>query len=348
MAFKRDQRLSLDQSRRITKSRTLGQGAGQSVYLDDGALMALIGMLERDICRSAVLKTLPDIHRGAHAYYDTPIEDFLRPDQGDFIAVYLEAVQKIPDFETLFECLCEIHKRRVKYHRIKSSQPLPEIEQISPRAILEFGMIDAEAQRSWLIWRKWLYDLDNRAAQETGYLFEPIMARALGGEPYDAKTSPIRREGDDGKGRQVDCINGRLAYEFKVRLTDAPSGRGRINEEMSFASDCQASGFIPVLLVLQNDASHGRVEHICDAYRAQGGAAYVGEEAWAYLQEQAGEAMTRFIDGYIRRVLEDVSRVEHELMDLTLQARGDEINISLTGTTQGVSMPIIRQCPLGR
>jgi hypothetical protein len=32
---------------------------------------------------------------------------------------------------------------------------------------------------------EWLYDIDNRSAQETGYLFEPILAAAIGGIPYE-------------------------------------------------------------------------------------------------------------------------------------------------------------------
>ena len=77
--------------------------------------------------------------------------------------------------------------------------------QVSPRALVEYGGLQPDALASWLTWRKWFYDLDNRAAQETGYLFEPILAAALGGEAKGAKNSPIKRTDDASKGRQVDC-----------------------------------------------------------------------------------------------------------------------------------------------
>ena len=43
---------------------------------------------------------------------------------------------------------------------------------------------------SWLVWRKWIFDVDNRAAQETGYLFEPVLTSCLGGEAVGSKTRP--------------------------------------------------------------------------------------------------------------------------------------------------------------
>lgn len=58
-------------------------------------------------------------------------------------------------------------------------------------------------------------------------LFEPILAAALGGVPFPAKKSPVKRAEDPTKGRQVDCVVDRDAYEFKIRVTIAASGQGR-------------------------------------------------------------------------------------------------------------------------
>jgi hypothetical protein len=95
-----------------------------------------------------------------------------------------------------------------------------------------------------------LNDIDNRSAQETGYLFEPILAAAISGIPFAAAKSPIKRTDNPRQGRQVDCLDGKLAYEFKMRVTIAASGQGRFQEELAFARDCYHSGYIPVLLVL--------------------------------------------------------------------------------------------------
>ena len=70
------------------------------------------------------------------------------------------------DFPTYLKCLTELHKRRRKYGLILQRQPLPTMVQVSPRALMEYGPdFPPEALASWLTWRKFFYDLDNRSAQ---------------------------------------------------------------------------------------------------------------------------------------------------------------------------------------
>jgi hypothetical protein len=57
----------------------------------------------------------------------------------------------------------------VKFGKILEVQAIPKIETIVPRCLLEYGMRPAESLASWMVWRKWLYDVDNRSAQETGW-----------------------------------------------------------------------------------------------------------------------------------------------------------------------------------
>ncbi|MBN8477749.1 MAG: hypothetical protein J0L91_02160 [Burkholderiales bacterium] len=170
---------------------------------------------------------------------------------------------------------------------------------------------------SWLTWRKWFYDLDNRAGQESGYLFEPILAAALGGAPASARTSPIKRTADPTKRRQVDCVlvkNGtKYAYEFKLRVTIAASGQGRFREELDFATDCKTSGYRPVLLVL-DPTPNPRLAELEASFRRSGGEAYIGDDAWNHLESEAGETMSRFIEHYVRKPIEQVSAHEGHLL----------------------------------
>lgn len=130
------------------------------------------------------------------------------------------------------------------------------MNQIGPRSILEHGICSDRLLSNWMLWRKWIYDIDNRAAQETGYLFEPILASCLGGVPVGAKNSPVKRLDEDGipkvGGRQIDCMvsDRNHIYEFKLRVTIAASGQGRFSEELSFPKECLAAGFTPILIVL--------------------------------------------------------------------------------------------------
>lgn len=78
--------------------------------------------------------------------------------------------------------LSELWRRRFKFYNILKTQPFPLTEQIGPRCLLEYGNCEDTLLFSWMSWRKFIYDIDNRSAQETGYLFEPILASCLGGE----------------------------------------------------------------------------------------------------------------------------------------------------------------------
>ncbi len=186
--------------------------------------------------------------------------------------------------------------------------------QVSPRALVEYGSSSPEALASWLTWRKFFYDLDNRSAQETGYLFEPILAAAIGGEPKSARDKVVRRTNDNSKGRQVDCWKvtpegHSFAYEFKLRVTIAASGQGRFAEELSFAEDCETSGATPILIVLDPTMNH-RLVDLQAAYEARGGSAFLGAKAWEHLEEQAGSTMSRFIEKYVRQPVAEVSSYE--------------------------------------
>lgn len=170
----------------------------------------------------------------------------------------------------------------------------------------------SRALAALLTWRKWIYDVDNRAAQETGYLFEPALVYALGGAAFSARKSPVKRLGDQAKGRQVDCLidslDGRWAYEFKIRVTIAASGQGRWGEELTFPEEARACGFVPILVVF-DDTENDKLTVLRQAYLSAGGAAYTGAAAWNHIEERSGPVMTLFIEKYLRGPL--VALLQH-------------------------------------
>lgn len=233
----------------------------------------------------------------------------------DFYALFERLVELQPAAETYFACLAQLYSRRVKYESILQHQPLPTMDQVGPRALLQYGTLEPVALAAFLFWRKWMFDIDNRAGQETGYLFEPIIAAALGGTPAGARRSPIRRRSDPTKGRQVDCIreaDGRkLAYEIKLRVTIAASGQGRFGEELEFPDDCKASGYVPILVVL-DPTEADKLTTLRQRFDAADGKAYIGADAWAHLEEEAGDPMATFLDKYVRAPIERVLAAEPE------------------------------------
>lgn len=314
--------LNLEQKQLLTKARVLGQGRSLPVQLSDLELTKLIMVILFDTGNEHLLP--PSIIvpcKRTPEYYEIPLQWFSEPGGYEhFYELYSLCIEQIEDFETYFKCLCELHKRRRKYAMILEAQPLPTMLQVAPRSLLEYGALANPALASWITWKKWFYDIDNRAAQETGYLFEPILANALGGSPFSARTSPIKRTKDRNKGRQVDCIAGEDAYEFKLRVTVAASGQGRFGEEIDFAADCRASGFNPVLVVLDPTPSH-RLTDLAEAFAAAGGSVYVGEEAWKHLEQRSGPTMATFIEKYVRAPISQMDRHQGELLDLCVSAR---------------------------
>jgi hypothetical protein len=326
----KDQRLSLEQSQRITRARTMGLTTALPIFLEDSELALVVSVILSDVGNPQ-----EGIHQGS-SYYDLPLSWFQAAptEHIDFVELYLQSIDKVQDFDTYFGCLCDIHKRRRKYEHILSAQPLPTMAQVSPRALLEFGIIASPALASWITWRKWFYDIDNRAAQETGYLFEPILAASLGGESYGAGNSPIRRRADAKKGRQVDCVVGKIAYEFKLRVTIAASGQGRFAEELEFAKDCEAAGYTPVLLVLDPTPS-SRLTELSAEFSRVGGEAYIGDQAWAHIEKQAGPTMATFVEKYVRGPIAEIDSHSAELMTLAIQSLPEEssFRIHLEGKT---------------
>ncbi|EHN8902922.1 hypothetical protein F6R80_000544 [Enterobacter asburiae] len=346
-------RLSAEMSKFLTKIMTMGAGTSLPIIMTSVELCKLIGVIYHDNNCSHILQgRYPDL-----APFILPSADYYDMHESWFdelipllpnahIVLIEQGINDIEDFVTYLKCLSEIHKRRKKYQKILSGQPLPKMVQVSPRSLIEYGTMNPQCLASWLTWRKFFYDIDNRAAQETGYLFEPILASALGGEQMSARNSAVRRTGDASKGRQVDCwkvmANGtQFAYEFKLRVTIAASGQGRFSEEIQFAVDACNSGAKPILLVL-DPTMNPRLDDLQQAYIQNGGAAYLGDAAWQHLEEQAGEVMSQFIERYVRRPIEDISRFEtnslgfydvnhSNLLDLNISNAGGRLNLQIGG-----------------
>ena len=248
-----------------------------------------------------------------------------------FLPLLERLIGLVPDADTYFVSLAKLHKTRLKYEKILKSQPLPTLEQVGPRALLEFGKLSPEALVAYIFWRKWIFDIDNRSGQETGYLFEPIIAGAIGGVSASARRSPVRRHESSDKGRQVDCIKGDRAYEFKLRVTIAASGQGRWREELEFPRDCRESGFVPVLVVLDG-TPNPKLRELCRSFESDDGEVYVGEAAWKHLNELAGPTMSAFLERYVHgplaALLEGVPAV---LPPLSIRMDENDIEIGVGG-----------------
>ena len=268
----------------------------------------------------------------------TPAEIASLPEQSKEVAVdLLQRCGATTTTNILFlylKNLAELYRRRFKFYRILCSQPFPQTEQIGPRCLLEYGRCEDTLLFDWMSWRKLIYDIDNRSAQETGYLFEPILASCLGGEPVSAKRSPVKRIDNNGAptkdGRQVDCYieDKKEGYELKMRVTIAASGQGRFNEELSFPYEARMAGLTPILVVF--DSTHSPLlEKLQDKYIKEGGRCVIGDSAWTFLTQKAGSAMGKYILKYIKPPIEKMENEKEQIPgNIHLSAENGKIVIS--------------------
>lgn len=274
--------------------------------------------------------------------------------KSDFYKITPEQVEALPDksLEEAVNCLqlcgatnpdniiylylknlSELWRRRFKFYNILRNQPFPLTEQIAPRCLLEYGHCEDDLLFSWMCWRKLIYDIDNRSAQETGYLFEPILASCLGGEAISHRHSPVKRINDNGvatsEGRQIDCYieETKEAYELKLRVTIAASGQGRFNEEMSFPYEAKKAGITPILIVFDPTPSP-LLDRLKAKYVEEGGRYAIGEDAWNMLTERAGTEMGKYIIKYIKPPISRMDQIHTAIpADLHISAADNKLVI---------------------
>jgi hypothetical protein len=322
--------LSKSQLQALTKVRASG-GSDIDSALDDATCCYLLAVLARDL---GISNEFPDLPQQPDELFSPKPPASMRLDGCEFLTKYERAIDRLPDADGYFMCLAKLHKARLKYSRILEAQPLPTVDQVGPRGLLQYGGLSTPSLAALLFWRKWMFDIDNRAGQETGYLFEPIIAHCIGGVAFGAKNSPIKRLGKGG-GRQVDCLREEIktAYEVKVRVTIAASGQGRWGEELSFPAEVAASGYKPILLVL-DPTSNPKLLELTDAFLQAKGDVYLGDEAWGHLENAAGAVMATFLDKYVRQPIADILKSSADkLPDFTMRSSPGVISLTIGDET---------------
>jgi hypothetical protein len=324
--------ISTELKSHFAKVRVLGQG-GDRVSLSIQEIAWLLHLSATDVGLAVGNATLKAPKTKVPTFYEIQIPPELpRTWEGlttdDLLEELDQLIRKEPDVRLYFSNLCEILKRRIKYQRILSAQPKPTMDQIGPRSLLEYGIVPTNLLGTWLIWRKWVFDVDNRSGQETGYLFEPVLASCMGGTTVGSRNSPVKRVNESGKktadGRQIDCLDAeaKIAYEFKLRVTIAASGQGRFAEELSFPVECKAAGLTPVLIVLDPTPS-ARLAELQKAFEDNGGEVHV-EDAWDFIEQKAGKCMSTFIEKYLRPVLLQMAAFDDKLPDTLMLTWGKD------------------------
>lgn len=134
----RDARLSLQQSSLISRARVMGTGTALPIALTDTELTKLLSVALSDLSIDPASITGVRLPREGQSYYEISIDWFEGTNSHQpFVDAFLAATAEVADFDTYFAGLAELHKRRKKYARILSAQPLPKLVQVAPRSLLE-------------------------------------------------------------------------------------------------------------------------------------------------------------------------------------------------------------------
>lgn len=144
----------------FSAARILGNGDDR-ITLSETELFCLLVQCCRDLGTPASVSQLPPLASPPPSsdYYRLPLEWFQTaqadcPPATTLVESLAGCVAHEADFRLYFENLATLHKRRLKYQRILSTQPKPTMNQIGPRSLLEFGGVDDKLLASWLVWRK--------------------------------------------------------------------------------------------------------------------------------------------------------------------------------------------------
>ena len=169
--------MGLTQSQKaiLARAKSLGSG-GQAVALSDEACAYLVGVIVRDLDLQA---HFPEIPEALPKVFSPGPLSRLELAGVPFSEMFECLVGLDANSDVYFSCLATLHKARLKYERILETQAVPTIDQVGPRGLLQYGGMNPRVLAGFLLWRKWVFDIDNRAGQETGYLFEPIIAAAV-------------------------------------------------------------------------------------------------------------------------------------------------------------------------
>ena len=135
--------MGLTQAQRamIEKART-GGGSGQAIALTDAACAYLVAVIVNDLRLQNHFPELPD---EVPELFECRDLASLTVTDIPFPPLIDRLVSLNSDADTFFVCLANLHKRRLKYERILQTQPIPTIEQVGPRGLLQYGTIGPRA-----------------------------------------------------------------------------------------------------------------------------------------------------------------------------------------------------------
>ena len=134
----------------IEKARSVG-GADLAVPLSDDACCYLIATIANDL---GLGRKFPAFPKRLPSFFGREPPSHLVLPGHDFSTIIEQLLEFDPNADTYFSCLAMLHKCRLKYARILERQPIPTMDQVGPRGLLQYGTMGARALAGFMLWRK--------------------------------------------------------------------------------------------------------------------------------------------------------------------------------------------------
>jgi len=124
----------------VAKVKAVGN-SGMAVPLDDAGCSYLLSLVVHDL---GLVSAFPELAEVPKPFFGTTPLQSLRIDGVDFLDLFERLVRVKEDADSYFFCLATLDRARLKYEKILQAQPLPTIDQVGPRGLLQFGPLALE------------------------------------------------------------------------------------------------------------------------------------------------------------------------------------------------------------
>jgi hypothetical protein len=132
----------------ITKARNPG-GSRLGVFLDDATCTYLTATIVSDL---GVTPHFPELPNLRPPFFASQTLKELRIEDIEFLPLLERLLSIYSDADIYFYCLATLHKARLKYERILQSQAIPTIDQVGPRGLLQYGILNPKSLAALLFW----------------------------------------------------------------------------------------------------------------------------------------------------------------------------------------------------
>lgn len=139
-------RLGPEARKIVADARSLGP-----ITMSDRELARLVAIVLRDLGHE---DRIPEWARDVPPddYFEVPLSWFTQDEHRpfDFGRFFLGCCEAVQGFAIIFRCITKLHRHRRKFEVILRTQPLPTMDQVARRGLLEFGKLPIEGLASWL------------------------------------------------------------------------------------------------------------------------------------------------------------------------------------------------------